>query len=124
MAVIRLKKNYIPIPFENENGEIELELRFSMTDESIERLYSEAEKINKIINEVEEAAEQDEKENAKEVLEKSIDAIFEEGSYKKLYSLSQSLIITTEYYAEIIYLLVDELKKSKMKELVEEYFNE
>lgn len=128
MAVIRIKKNYIPIPFENEDGEIEFELRFSMTDESIERLYSQAEEIDKLVNEVEEASEQDNKDSAKEVLQKAIDAILGEGSYEKLYGHSQSLIITVEYYAEIIYLLVDELKKSKMKdlekELAEEYFNE
>lgn len=128
MAVIRIKKNYIPIPFENEDGEIEFELRFSMTDESIERLYSQAEEIDKLVDDVEAASEEDDKESAKEVLKKSVDAILGEGSYKTLYEHSQSLIITVEYYAEIIYLLVDQLKKSKMKELEKElaaeYFNE
>lgn len=128
MAVIRIKKNYIPVPFENEDGEIEFELRFSMTDESIERLYSQAEEIDKLVDEVEAASEEDDKESAKEVLQKSVDAILGEGSYKILYEHSQSLIITVEYYAEIIYLLVDQLKKSKMKELEKElaaeYFDE
>lgn len=120
MAVIRIKKNFIPIPFENENGEIEFELKFSMTDESIERLYSQAEEIDELVNKIEDASEQDDKESAKEVLQKAIDAILGNGSYDKLYSHSQSLIITVEYYAEIIYLLVDELKKSKMKDLEKE----
>lgn len=136
MAVIRIKKNYIPIPFVdevvNEEGELEekikFELRFSMTDESIERLYKQAEEIDELVQEVDEVSGQDNKDGAEKVVRKAIDAILGKGSYEKLYEESQSLVITVEYYAEIIYLLIDELKKSKMKDLekdlTEEYFNE
>lgn len=128
MAVIRIKKNYIPIPFVDENDEVEFELKFSMTDESIDNLYKQAEEIEKLINDVETAADKDDKGQAKEVLRKAINALLGEGSFDLLYNHSESLIITLEYFAEIIYLLVDELKKTKMKELekeiAEEYFNE
>lgn len=128
MAQIRIKKNYIPIPFVDENDEVKFELKFSMTDESIERLYQEYEKLEDLVNEVEKTADENDYEASKKILKHSMDAILGEGSFDKIYADCQSVIIAVEYYADIILLLTDELRKSKVAELEqevnEEYFGQ
>lgn len=120
MAQIRIKKNYIPIPFVDENGEVKFELRFSMTDESIKRLYDEYDKLDDLIKGVEENADENDLEAGKEILKHSMDGILGEGSFDKIYKDCQSIVIAVEYYVEIIMLLADELKKSKVKDLEDE----
>lgn len=126
-SVIRLKKNYIAIPFVDENDETKFELRFSMTDESIDNLYAQYDKLDTLIKEVEATAGENDYKAAKKVLKHAIDGTIGEGSFDKIYNDCQSVIITTEYYAEVILIIRDELQKSKARELEkevnEEYFN-
>lgn len=124
MAQIRIKKNYIPIPFVDENDKVKFELKFSMTDDSIKRLYGEYDKLDDLVKEVEKTADENEYEAGKEVLKHSMDAILGEGAFQKIYDDCQSIIIAVEYYAEIILLLADELRKSKVTELEKEIDNE
>lgn len=124
MINITSKKNFIPIPFIDEDGKEKFVLKFSMTDKSIDTLYKQADEVDELTKDVEDSAKENSREHTAFVLKKAMDAIFGKGAYNKVYAESGSVIITFEYYTELIYLLVDYLKKTKVKDLETEYLKE
>lgn len=121
MLKINIKKDYIPIPFINEKGEEEFELRFYKTDENIQRLMDyndELDEIKKEENGEEEASSLAEQ---KERDQKTIDATLGEGSFEKMYGLSESLMNVRAYYMEICIGLLNELGYEEAGKTLEKY---
>lgn len=119
MAKIKLKKNYIGIPIVDENDRTVYEVKFLMTDENIQKIYEQSEDLEELI----EVAENEDYQSAKDFCEVAIDGLFGEGTFNELYQLSESLIITVEYFAEIVLIIRDELSKTKALEL-QDYVSE
>lgn len=120
MLKINIKKDYIPIPFINDNGEEEFELRFYKTDENIQRIMDyndELEERKKEEDEDEEPSLEEQKARDK----KTIDATLGEGSFDKMYSLSDSLMNVREYYVEICIGLLKELGHEQTGKALEKY---
>lgn len=119
MLKINIKKDYIPIPFVDEGGKEKFELRFYKTDENIQRILD-------YNNELEETTKEDE--NAEPTLEeqkardkKIIDATLGEGSFDKMYDLSDSLMNVRDYYVEICIGLLKELGHEQTSKALEKY---
>ena len=122
MLKINIKKDYIPIPFINEKGEEEFELRFYKTDENIQRLMD----YNDELDEIKKAEDGEEEEatslaEQKERDQKTIDATLGEGSFEKMYSLSESLMNVRAYYMEICIGLLNELGYEEAGKTLEKY---
>lgn len=122
MLKINIKKDYIPIPFINEKGEEEFELRFYKTDENIQRLMD----YNDEVDEIKQAEDGEEEEmpslaDQKERDQRTIDATLGEGSFEKMYGLSESLMNVRAYYMEICIGLLNELGYQEASKSLEKY---
>lgn len=116
MAIkIQTKTPHIPI----EIGD-ELELRFYVTDDNIEKLFNGYDEMLKKYKDV----EIDNAEKGKMILKDAIDYILGDGSFDKLYGLSNSVLVTKQYFDEIVDGLSKEITKrygDTNKEKVEKY---
>lgn len=120
MKPIKLKKTTIDIPFLNEEGAEVLVLKFDRSDENIEALY-------RSFDDIQEQGERLESADAevltaiKEFLEKTIDTIFGEGSFDKLYELSPSVNIVAVYFAQMAIGIKEELEAEDISSVESKY---
>src|SRR5690625_1572670 len=102
MAIkIQTKKAHIPI----EIGD--LTLKFDMTDENIDRLYNTYEKMAEKFKDI----ETNDVESSKKVMKEAFDYILGDGAFDKVYALSGSILVTTEYFEAITNGIRDEVQK-------------
>lgn len=85
----------------------DLTINFEYTDENIKRLYDHHDKMQKEIEKI----KSDDLESAKEILRKSFDFLLGEGTFEKIYAISPSIIIVTDYYFQIVEGLFEEISK-------------
>ena len=121
MAIrITTKKSYIPIPFEDEDGNELFELRFDMTDENIS-------KIKKLYDDLEKRGELPEDstlEQQQDVSRESIDTLLGDGAYDKIYEVSnKSLLLTNNYFMQISAGIMREIGASDTAAVLERYAN-
>jgi len=98
---IQTKTPTIPI----EIGDLTLE--FDMTDENIDRLYNTYEKMAERFDK----AETNDVETSKKVMKEAFDYILGDGAFDKVYALSGSILVTTEYFEAITNGIRDEVQK-------------
>lgn len=102
MAIkIQTQTTQIPI----EIGEVTL--HFDMSDENIDKLFRAQETFEKDIAKV----DKDDIEGLKEILRKTYDLLLGEGSFDKVYTLSPSVVILTQYFWSIYEGIVEEVEK-------------
>src|SRR5690606_40514996 len=87
----------------------DLTINFEYTDENIKRLYDHHDKMQKEIEKI----KSDDLESAKEILRKSFDFLLGEGTFEKIYAISQSIIIVRVYYCQIVESLFEEITKKE-----------
>ena len=95
------EKAHIPI----EIGD--LTLKFDMTDENIDRLYNTYEKMAEKFKDI----ETNDVESSKKVMKEAFDYILGDGAFDKVYALSGSILVTTEYFEAITNGIRDEVQK-------------
>lgn len=110
MKPIRIQKNYVKIPFEDEEGNIVAEFKFDKTDAGIKKIYENSEKLSAILDE--EVTD----ENELDFLESAIDGTFEVGTFKKLYELNPSKMIVAIYYFQMCLGVKEELEKDAISD--------
>lgn len=123
--VIKIRQNYIPVLFEDDNGELKHELRFYKTDDNIERLTKIGPTIEKLQKDIQKNEENGNVtlKQAKKLLKESMNGIFGEGSFEKLYKINPSVFIVVEYYILAIGAVVEELDEIGNTAELEKYLN-
>lgn len=116
---IRIQKNYIPIEFEDENGEIVLELKFDKSDDAIDRLYKQDEVIKELVSKVDES--NNEMEETKNFVSKCFDGVLGEGSFDKVYDFNPSCLIILQYFITAVMMIREELDDFEGAEAIEHY---
>ena len=115
---IQTKTTQIPIEFDDK-----LTLYFDMSDENIQRLFEAQETFEKEISEI----ENEDIEGLKEMLRKAYTLFLGEEAFDKLYELSPSVVILTNYFWSIVEGLHEEIEKragqTKM-EKIEKYLQQ
>lgn len=102
MAIkIQTKTTQIPI----ELGD--LTLHFDMSDKGIEKLFKAGETFEKEIAKI----EKDDVDSLKEMLKKVYDLFLGKGSFEKVYEVSPSIVILTNYFWQIHEGLIEEIEK-------------
>lgn len=115
MAIkIQTKKTGIPVIIGD------LELVFEATDESVATFLKNAKKVERELDEI----KSDSPETAKVVLKKAFDTILGEGTFDKVYEITPSVFIMTDYFIQIVEGLVDEFNKlGLMNKRLKKYLN-
>lgn len=111
---IQTKVPHIPI----EIGD--LTLKFDVTDENIDKLFNGYDEMLKNFKDI----EVDNIEKGRKILKGAIDYILGDGSFEKIYGLSESILITRQYFEEIVDGLSKELTDrygDKNREKIEKY---
>lgn len=111
---IQTKVPHIPI----EIGD--LTLKFDVTDENIDKLFNGYDEMLKNFKYI----EVDNIEKGRKILKGAIDYILGDGSFEKIYGLSESILITRQYFEEIVDGLSKELTErygDKNREKIEKY---
>ena len=111
---IQTKVPHIPI----EIGD--LTLKFDVTDENIDKLFNGYDEMLKNFKDI----EVDNIEKGRKILKGAIDYILGDGSFEKIYGLSESILITRQYFEEIVDGLSKELTErygDKNREKIEKY---
>lgn len=116
---IRIQKNYIPIEFEDDNGEVVLELRFDKSDEAIDRLYKQDEVIKELVEKVDET--NNEMEETKKFVEQCFDGVFGKGAFKKVYAINPSCLIILQYFIQSVMVIREELDDFEGAEAIQQY---
>src|SRR5690625_3449275 len=99
---IQTKTTQIPIEFGDE-----LTLYFDMSDENIQKLFKAQETFEQEISEI----DNDDIDELKGMLRKAYTLMLGDDAFDKLYELSPSVVILTNYFWEIAKGLVDEIEK-------------
>src|SRR5690625_1083660 len=99
---IQTKTTQIPIEFGDE-----LTLYFDMSDENIQKLFKAQETFEQEVSKI----NNDDIDGLKEMLRKAYTLMLGNGAFDKLYELSPSVVILTNYFWEIAKGLVDEIEK-------------
>lgn len=116
---IRIQKNYIPIEFENEKGDVILELKFDKSDKAIDRLYKQDEVIKELVEKIDE--KNDEMEETKKFVEQCFDGVFGKGSFKEVYKINPSCLIILQYFIQSVMVIREELDDFEGAEAIEQY---
>lgn len=106
MAIkIQTQKPEIPV----EIGD--LKFSFDVSDESIKEFRNEAIKVQKELEEIAISDNDDQAlEQAKEALKHGFEIMLGEGSFKKIYDISPSLVLCMQYFVQIAIGIDEELK--------------
>src|SRR5690625_3632219 len=103
MAIkIQTKTTQIPIEFDDK-----LTLYFDMSDENIDKLFKAEETFQKEISKI----DNDDIEGLKEMLRKTYSLFLGEDAFDKLYELSPSVVILTNYFWSIFEGLQKEIEE-------------
>mgnify|MGYP001175449105 FL=1 len=103
MAIkIQTKTTQIPIEFDDK-----LTLYFDMSDENIEKLFKAQETFEKEVSKI----NNEDIESLKEMLRKAYTLFLGEEAFDKLYELSPSVVILTNYFWSIVEGLQEEIEK-------------
>lgn len=103
MAIkIQTKTTQIPIEFDDK-----LTLYFDMSDDNIDRLFKAQKTFEKEISEI----DNDDIDGLKEMLRKAYTLFLGEEAFDKLYELSPSVVILTNYFWSIVEGLQEEIEK-------------
>lgn len=100
---IRIETEETGIPISIAGVDFKLEL----TDENVDRIMNQGDEVQKEL----EGIESDDIESQKEAIKKSLDFILGDGAFDKLYEVSPSVIIISNYYWSLTESLVDEISK-------------
>lgn len=121
MAIkIQTKKPEIPV----EIGD--LKFSFDVSDESIKKFRNEAIKVQKELEEIAISDNDDQAlEQAKDALKRGFEIMLGEGSFKKIYDISPSLVLCIQYFVQIAIGIEEELKNmgfsQSQKDLAKKY---
>lgn len=121
MAIkIQTQKPEIPV----EIGD--LKFSFDVSDESIKKFRNEAIKVQKELEEIAISDNDDQAlEQAKEALKRGFEIMLGEGSFKKIYDISPSLVLCMQYFVQIAIGIDEELKNmgfsQSQKDLAKKY---
>lgn len=121
MAIkIQTQKPEIPV----EIGD--LKFSFNVSDESIKKFRNEAIKVQKELEEIAISDNDDQAlEQAKEALKRGFEIMLGEGSFKKIYDISPSLVLCMQYFVQIAIGIDEELKNmgfpQSQKDLAKKY---
>lgn len=121
MAIkIQTQKPEIPV----EIGD--LKFSFNVSDESIKKFRNEAIKVQKVLEEIAISDNDDQAlEQAKEALKRGFEIMLGEGSFKKIYDISPSLVLCMQYFVQIAIGIDEELKNmgfsQSQKDLAKKY---
>lgn len=118
MEAIQLRKTSIEIPFVDEKGNVTLTLHFDKSDDSINRLFSMSDELEKLSKKLEKNASLD---DAKEFVKITYDKLFGEGTFEKVYELSHSTINSVIYLLQISQGIQDELEQEEIQNLAKKY---
>ena len=99
---IQTKTTQIPIEFDDK-----LTLYFDMSDDNIDRLFKAQKTFEKEISEI----DNDDIDGLKEMLRKAYTLFLGEEAFDKLYELSPSVVILTNYFWSIVEGLQEEIEK-------------
>lgn len=102
---IQTKQDYIPIQLGDE------EIRFHISDDSILKIRTGAEKVQEEIEAIE--ASEDEEirlEQMRLILKKGFDFLFEEGTFDRIYKISPSVVVCVEYLDLMVGAVLKELE--------------
>ena len=99
---IQTKTTQIPIEFGDE-----LTLYFDMSDENIQKLFKAQETFEQEISEI----DNDDIDGLKGMLRKAYTLMLGDDAFDRLYELSPSVVILTNYFWDIARGLVDEIEK-------------
>lgn len=116
---IRIQKNFIPIEFENEKGEVLLELRFDKSDEAIDRLYKQDEVIKELVDKVDET--NNEMEETKKFVSQCFDSVLGDGAFEKVYAINPSCLIILQYFIQSVVMIREELDDFEGAAAIEQY---
>lgn len=120
MKPIRIQKNYIQVPFVDEEGNVVLELKFELTDDSLSVLLNKQQEIKNMI------VEQDDNEDtdfAKSQLAEAYNAILGEGTFDKVYEINPSVIVLTSYLIQITEGLLNEIMQKMKADAMNKYIS-
>lgn len=124
MKSIQIKKNYIDIPFEDENGNLVLKTQFNLDDDSIKGLYKKHEELQANKEEIEENIEDEE---AIQYLKEAFDSILtvtgeeDKSAFEELYKLNPSSFVMMIYLVEVYNILFEEINKTIGDEKINKY---
>lgn len=124
MKVIKLRKNLIDIPFENENGETILLLHFDRTDDNVKRLYESFETLQKKLaafEAIEKEGKDPDFDEQKKFVKETCDSILGAGAFDKIYKLNPSVIIVASYLYQIAIGIKEELEEEDLKTVESKY---
>lgn len=121
MKNIKLRSNIINIPFEDEDGNVKLTLHFDKSDENAKRLYAAFDQLEDFGPDSD--IDSDGIEEAKSSLKKSMDAIFGDGSFDKLYALNPSTVTVGIYFYQIAIGIKEEMELDDIKMIEDKYLN-
>lgn len=93
---IQTQDTFIPV----ELGD--LTLKFDISDESLINLRRKMEDVQNVAKNIKETSNDEEViEQVKSIIGKAYDEVFGKGTYDKVYEVSPSVFITTQYFMEI-----------------------
>lgn len=123
MKTIKLKSKNIVIPFQDEEGNVLLELSFKRDDKILVGIIESIEDVTRGFQEYEDSEEFDYK-AAKKRVEEAIDAWLGEGTFNKLYDLQPSLTQVVDLATQIVEILGEELANvvREKEKAIEKYF--
>lgn len=123
MKTIKLKSKNIVIPFQDEEGNVLLELSFKRDDKILVGIIESIEDVTRGFQEYEDSEEFDYK-AAKKRVKEAIDAWLGEGIFDKLYNLQPTLTQVVDLATQIVEILGEELANvvREKEKAIEKYF--
>ncbi|HJF87146.1 MAG TPA: hypothetical protein K8V88_06885 [Companilactobacillus farciminis] len=123
MNVIKLRKNVIEIPFQDENGKEILKLQFDKSDEHVNQFQKDFNSFTKRFGGLENTTvdEDMEPEEVKEIVKEFTDSMLGEGSFDAMYKLNPSTMIVTQYVYQIAIGIKEELEEEDLKAVEDKY---
>ena len=123
MKPIQLQKTTIDIPFVDVDGKTQLVIEFDRSDENIKRLYDSFEELEQAKNDLSVSENEDIFEDTRAFVEKTMDPIFGEGTFDKVYALSPSVLIVVVYFYQMAMALKEELEMDDFKNFEDKYLS-
>lgn len=123
MKPIQLQKTTIDIPFVDVDGKTQLVIEFDRSDENIKRLYDSFEELEQAKNDLSVSENEDIFEDTRAFVKKTMDPIFSEGTFDKVYALSPSVLIVVVYFYQMAMALKEELEMDDFKNFEDKYLS-
>lgn len=123
MKPIQLQKTTIDIPFVDADGKTQLIIEFDRSDDNIKRLYDSFDELEKAKNDLAVTENEDIFEDTRAYVKKTMDPIFGEGTFDKVYALSPSVLIVVVYFYQMAMALKEELEMDDFKNFEDKYLN-